>query len=396
MKISIVINGTRGDVQPMLALADALNQKGHETILCAPPENQELIESYNCTFIPFGPNYKELFKNNMAIKGGATVRPSVKSMKKDTEDQMMLLPEMLKGSDLVLGVGFVLGVSTAAELIGARYRFVIFYPSILGTAKSDPFIYRMLFGFGRSMTNAAMKGFINKFRISKGLKPIKDVWSNWMGDEVIAACDKEINEVRKDVLFAFKQTGYMFLPSKQGLPEEVEKFIVAGTPPVFIGFGSNPIARPEKYSQLFNEVAANTGKRFIISKGWADLGNSDHSENILYIDELPYEILFPKLAAIVYHGGTGTMASAARAGIPQAAFPFMADQFENRKRIISLGIGPKTCDFKKMNVQLLSMAITECLSNENYKKNAVDLARRLPQSNGIQLTIQVIEQLMVS
>jgi len=393
MKVAIIVNGTRGDVQPMLALATGLIKRGYEIVFCATPENKELIERYHCAFIPFGPNYKELFKKNAQMKGGATKAPSPKEMKKETANQIDLLPGLIKGSDLVLGVGFVLGVQTVADILRVPYRFVIFYPSLLGTSKTDPLRYRMLFGFGRSMTNMVMKSFINKKRAKVGLQPIKDVWANWMGDHVIVACDKELNAVREGVLFNYTQTGYMMLSSQIGLPEQVEKFLNSGKPPVFIGFGSNPIARPEKYSQILNEVSNTTKQRLIISKGWADLPENNTTD-ILYVDEMPYELLFPRLAAIVYHGGTGTMAAAARAGIPQVAFPFMADQFENRKQIVKLGLGPDACDFKKITAKALSSAILECVTIDKYKKNAIEISEKLQSSNGLELTLELIEKEM--
>ena len=95
MKIAIVVNGTRGDVQPMLALATGLIKNGHEIILCAPPENEELVKRYNCHFVPFGPNYKELFKENAKLKGGATAAPKPKKMKSETGKQIDLLPELI-------------------------------------------------------------------------------------------------------------------------------------------------------------------------------------------------------------------------------------------------------------------------------------------------------------
>jgi vancomycin aglycone glucosyltransferase len=391
MKIAIVVNGTRGDVQPMLALATGLIKRGHKIIFCAPPENKELVELYNCPFVPFGPNYKELFKQNAQMKGGATKAPTPKEMKRETENQIDLLPDILKGSDLVLGVGFVLGVHTVADILKVPYRFVIFYPTLLGTSKTDKFIYRTLFGFGRSMTNMVMKSFINQKRTKIGLEQIKDVWANWMGDNVIVACDKELNAAREGVLFSFTQTGYMLLPSQNGLPENVEKFLNSGKPPVFIGFGSNPVSRPEKYTNIFSEVSKATNQRLIVSKGWADLPENNSSE-VLYVNEISFELLFPRLAAIVYHGGTGTLAAAARAGIPQVAFPFMADQFDNRKQIVKLGLGPDACDFKKLSSKDLTLAINECVTNDMYKKNAIDISQKLKDSNGMELTLELIEK----
>jgi UDP:flavonoid glycosyltransferase YjiC (YdhE family) len=182
----------------------------------------------------------------------------------------------------------------------------------------------------------------------------------------------------------------MMLPSLVSIPDDVEKFINDGKPPIYIGFGSIPVSQPERFSKIFCEVSDVTSQRLIISKGWADLPVNNTS-NILYVGEMPFDLLFPRMAAIVHNGGAGTMAAAARAGIPQVALPFMADQFENRKQIVKLGIGPNTCDFKKISAQALSMAITNCISNINYKKTAKEISQKLSQTNGLEMTVNHIE-----
>ncbi len=247
------------------------------------------------------------------------------------------------------------------------------------------------FGFGRLAMNILMKGFVNKNRSKLGLKPIKDIWEHWVGENVLIACDRELNEAREGVAFRFTQTGFMIFPSKIGLPAEVVTFLSSGKPPVYIGFGSNPIVNSEKYNRIFEQVHDTTNQRLIISRGWADLPGSSTSD-ILYVNEVPFELLFPSLAAVIYHGGTGTMAAIARAGIPQAAFPFMGDQFENRKQIVKLGLGPNTCDFKKITADAISSAITECTSDGKYRKNAEEISQKLQNTNGIELTIQLIEE----
>jgi vancomycin aglycone glucosyltransferase len=392
MKIACVILGTRGDIQPMVALADGLIKKGHEVTICAPPENEELAARINCRFVAFGPGIKKALKDNPEKqKGGVAVTISPKQGKKFTGDQINLLPEILNGTDLVLGAGIVLGVHTAADILKVPYRFVIYYPIMLGTTKDDPLKSRIMFGFGRSMINMFMKGFINKHRAKFALPPVRDVWAQWLGESVIVASDKELNPARKEVSFPFTQTGFMILPSKKDLPNEVKAFLNSGKPPVFIGFGSNPIVGTEKYNQIFEQVRDKTDQRLIISKGWADLPESN-THDILYVDDMPFELLFPKMAAVIYHGGTGTMAAVARAGIPQAAFPFMADQFDNRKQIVKLGLGPETCDFKKMTAESISSAVKECVTNDEYRKNAAELAQRLQNVNGVELTVQLIEK----
>jgi vancomycin aglycone glucosyltransferase len=392
MKIACVILGTRGDVQPMIALATGLTKNGHEVIICAPSENEQLARSYNCAFVAFGPEVKKDIKDNPEKqKGGVAVKISPKQGKKIIGDQINLLPGKIKGVDLVLAAGIVMGVQTAADILKVPYRLVAFYPIILGTTKDDPFKNRMMFSFGRTMMNLFAKGFINKNRAKYGLPPIKDIWKHWLGENVILACDKELNAGRYGSTFPFTQTGFMILPSKIVLPDKVEDFLNAGKPPVYIGFGSNPISGPEKYSQIFEQVRDTTGQRLIISKGWAGFPESN-TRDILYVDEMPFELLFPRLAAVIYHGGTGTMAAIARAGIPQAAFPFMGDQFANQKQIVKLGLGPNTCHFKKITAAAISSAITACIANDSYKKNAVEISQQLQHVNGVELTVQFIER----
>jgi len=392
MKIACIILGTRGDVQPMVALATGLIKKGHEVIICAPPENEELALQYNCLFVAFGPGIKKLVKENPeGQKGGVAVKISPGKMKKLFGDQINLLPDLIKDADLVLGAGIVLGVPTAADILKVPYRFVAFYPIMLGTTKDDPLKNRMLFSFGKKIMNLMTKGFINKQRAKYGLPPIKDIWQHWLGENVIVACDKELNAAREGVAYPFTQTAFIILPSRNLLPGYVEDFLNAGKPPVYIGFGSNPIVKPEKYTGMFEQVRDNINQRLIISKGWADLPVFD-AHDILFVDELPFEALFPRLAAVIYHGGTGTMAAIARAGIPQAAFPFMGDQFDNRKQIVILGLGPKTCDFKKITSEAISSAITACLSSDKFKKNAKYMSKKLQNANGIDLTVQLIEK----
>ena len=394
MKIACVILGTRGDVQPMIALATGLMKNGHEVLVVAPPENEELAKRFGCRFEPLGSSIKKAVEENPENqKGGVAAKISLKDGKRIIGDQINLLPPIIKDVDLVLGAGIVVGVQTAADVVKAAYRLVAFYPILLGTTKDDPLKNRIMFGFGRSMMNILVRGFINKNRAKYGLNPIKDVWAHWLGKNVIVASDKEICPARDGVSYAFTQTGFMLLPSKNGLPENVEAFISSGKPPVYIGFGSNPIVDREKYSQIFEKVREATGQRFIISKGWANLPATG-SPDILYVDEVPFEFLFSRLAAVIYHGGTGTLAAVARAGVPQAAFPFIADQFMNRDQVVKLGLGPKTCDFKEMTAESISSAIRECITNDTFKKNALQMSERLKDSNGIDLTVQLIENIL--
>jgi vancomycin aglycone glucosyltransferase len=314
-------------------------------------------------------------------------------MKKEIIAQVDKLPAIVAGSDLLIGVGLVHGVPTVAEKLKIRYRFMAFYPGIMGPPKDVAFPGRLLWGFGMWATNASLRGVINQKRKEIGLAPIADVWTNWMGDNVILASEKSLIPVSENIDYHFTQTGHLFLPSLTPLSSEVERFLEASDPPVFIGFGSNPIQNPEKYGRMIAGVAAATGRRLIVSKGWGAIESPDNDQNCLFVDEVPYELLFPRVAMVIHHGGIGTLAAAAKAGVPQAAFPFMADQFQNQKEMIRMGISPKTVAFKKLSISQLVRVIGEGLINTRYREKALEISGEIKGHNATLETVELVERL---
>jgi UDP:flavonoid glycosyltransferase YjiC (YdhE family) len=393
MKISIVVYDTRGGVQPMLALADGLIKRGHEVLFCANPENEKLVTNYNCPFLPFGPNVKEQLKINAANKKSPDSFSSIKGLKKEIEKQIEFLPKIIQGSDLVLATGIVFGVRSAAEIAKVPFRLIIFYPSALGPGKTGSFLSRLKFKMGMAVLNKLLKNTINRKRKEAGIPTVKNVVKYFGGDDIIVASDITLNKVQEGVKATYTQTGYMFLPPLQELPKDVETFIRAGKPPVFISFGSNPISNPDKLTDIFEKVSNETNQPLIISRGWAELTTINPSRNVLYVDDIAFELLFPKMACIIHHGGSGTMASAAKAGVPQTAFPYMFDQFENRKTIFKLGLGPESCNFKKISASALIAAINECVNNKKYRQKALEIAQKLQDSKGLEKTIALIEKI---
>jgi vancomycin aglycone glucosyltransferase len=387
MKISLVTYGSRGDVQPMLALALGLQKRGHEIIFCSPPENEELTKDYNCPFIALGRG----IRNNPSMSSG-NLKAFGKVIKEELASQIDQLPKIIKGSDLILGTGLIFGVPTVAEYLNIPYRFIAFSPaSGLGTNK-DPLLIKFAGFVMRSMTNASYRKTINEKRKPLGLNPIKDVLSSWIGERAIAATDAALTFIPKDVVLRATQTGYMHLNHNAKLDKKVEEFLASGSPPIYIGFGSMPITAFEKLSHILSDAMDLTKQRFIISSGWGGLKVADDRNNCLCIDEVPHDLLFPRVAAVVHHGGAGTIATAGRAGVPQIIIPLMADQFQWRAQIIKLGLGPRAPIFKMLSSKSLAKAITECLVNEQYSKTAKEVAAILKGTDGVELTLKVVEE----
>lgn len=387
MKIALVICGSRGDVQPMLALALGLEKVGHEPHLYAPPENEERVRSYGCPFTPLGMG----IRNNPALSN-AGLRSLTRFIRQETLIQMDELPELLKGSGLVLGTGFIFGVPTSAEILNVPYRFVAFSPATtLGTNRDSLGLKAAGWVLGR-IVNAGFLKAINVKRRECGLRPIRDVLAHSMGDSIIAATDAALTYLPEGTVLKSTQTGYMHLKQEGVLGREIEDFIGSGTPPVYVGFGSMPVGDPRKTVGLLMETAAATGQRLIISRGWGGLQETSPRRDCLFVDDVPHDLLFPKVAAVVHHGGAGTTATAARAAVPQILIPYMADQFQWRRQIVKLGLGPKASIFRMLTAKGLSKAIIECLLNPRYKARAEEVSRTLKGTDGVQLTLKAMER----
>jgi vancomycin aglycone glucosyltransferase len=136
------------------------------------------------------------------------------------------------------------------------------------------------------------------------------------------------------------QTGTWVLADDTPLPAEVDAFLEGGAPPILVGFGSMPAAGDMSHRLI--GAARALGRRIIVSRGWADLDRIDEAPDCIAIGDVSYDLLFPRVAAVVHHGGAGTTAAAARAGVPQVITPMFSDQFYWANRIVDLGLGATT------------------------------------------------------
>src|SRR5262249_1297763 len=169
------------------------------------------------------------------------------------------------------------------------------------------------------------------------------------------------------------QTGAWVLADSTPLPADLEAFLRRGEPPIFAGFGSMP-ARTDATLRLIAAARA-VGRRIIVSRGWADLDVIDDAPDCVTVDDVSHDVLFPQVAAVVHHGGAGTTAAAARAGVPQVITPMFSDQFYWASRIVALGVGATTPHFT-MTEESLAGALRQALDPATAVR-AHTLARRV-------------------
>jgi sterol 3beta-glucosyltransferase len=180
-------------------------------------------------------------------------------------------------------------------------------------------------------------------------------------------------------------TGYWFLDEEAGWTpsDDLVRFLENGDPPVYVGFGSLGGATEAKQTmKMIIESLKRCGQRGILATGWSGTTKMDKlPDDIFILESAPHAWLFPRMKAVVHHGGAGTTAAGLRAGIPSIVIPHGNDTPAWGRRVYELGVGPKPIPRKKLNVERLSDAINESLSDEIPSK-ARDLGKKIQSEDG--------------
>jgi UDP:flavonoid glycosyltransferase YjiC (YdhE family) len=406
MKAILTASGSRGDVQPLLALAIELRAAGHSVVVSAPPDCKQWAESLGFTFHAVGRDVhawvtgkaEEINRNPFAL-----LQEERRILRDEIDEQMSVLREVARGSDVVVGGGVQLIASSVADSLGIPYRYVLYCPGYLPTREYPPFLVsrphlpdplnRLAWWGTRCMLDLLFKKVINDSRRRLDLAPIRDVVEYVYCDNVIVASDPELGKIPADVGMEVKQTGAWLLPNPgASLPAELDAFLDAGPPPVFVGFGSMPDANRVATTSAILEAARSLGCRALVGKGWARLGEGSLPSGVMAVGDVPHELLFPRVAAVVHHGGAGTTAVAARAGVPQVIVPHIpADQWFWGYRVQDAGLGPAPIARAKLDASTLASALSVCLSNGAMKERAREVGRSTSQRNGTRDAVKILE-----
>ena len=197
---------------------------------------------------------------------------------------------------------------------------------------------------------------INHNRGRLGMSPIDDVLNYVLTDHTWLAADAALAPVPATPGREVFQTGAWVLADSTPLPAALEAFLEQGEPPIFVGFGSMPAAGDAAHGLI--AAARATGRRILVSRGWAELTLAGDESDCMAVGDVSHDVLFPRVAAVVHHGGAGTTAAAARAGVPQVITPMFGDQFYWASRIVDLGAGA-TNPYAKMTEEFLAGALRE-------------------------------------
>jgi len=342
--------GTRGDVQPIVALGSRVRELGHEVRLCVPPNFVEWARGLGFEAVPVGVEMRA--PPSRAPLTEEQLRKLRESMPDLITDQFESVGAAAAGCDVILGGNaHQYAARSIAEVRGVPYFTALYAPvAVPSPDHAPPPGPGQAWELGgdaatnlqrwednaRAWNGRALER-VNHNRSRLGLAPIDDVLRFNVTNRPWLATDATLAPVPATPGLEVFETGAWILEDSTPLAPELQAFLDAGAPPLYLGFGSMPA--PEGVSRVLVDAARAVGRRAIISQGWAGLGLVDREADCIAIGDVNQQALFPRVAAVVHHGGAGTTATAARAGVPQVVAPMFGDQFYWASRVRALEIG---------------------------------------------------------
>lgn len=356
MRLLFSTIGSRGDVQPVAALASHLKALGHEVRVCVPPDFRKWIESLGIPVTPIGPEVRRF----------AASRPTATQPQKPlTADQRRQLAEATVATQfetltsaaqdcdmIVAATALQVAARSVAEKMGISYVFAAYAPVVAPSRHHAPpplpplpgqappttnDNYSELWAQDAARFNDLFGAAVNARRVSLGLAEINDLRSHMMTDQPWLAADATLGPWPDPADSRVFQTGAWILPDERPLSRDLIRFLESGDRPIYFGFGST--RAPEAAGAVMLHAARALGRRAIVSQGWFDDSLVQNERDCLSIADVNVHALFPCVAAVVHHGGAGTTTAAALAGAPQVVIPNHYDQHYWAQRVNTLGIG---------------------------------------------------------
>ncbi len=416
MDITLLSYGSRGDVQPYVALARALRHIGHRARLVGPPDFAQLAQDYGVEFWPAGEDLQARLNSSRLLARTSSANP-IRLLRLLRDELRSVIDQAARdtwaacqGAELLIGVGP--SSASAAEKLGVPFVEVALQPVTPTRAFPSPVAppQLRLGGAGNWLTHVVFeRAFWQVFRGNTNHMRTKvlELPAYPSGDPMrhirkhgllrLYAYSPHVVPRPDDWPAHHKVTGYWFLPPAADWqpPPELSAFLDAGPPPVYIGFGSMIARNAQKMTVLVTEALARSGQRGVLAGGWGALdGAVEQSEQVLFVNSVPHHWLFPRMAAIVHHGGAGTTGAALRSGVPSIVVPFGFDQAFWGHRVATLGAGPQPLARARLTAAGLAEAITQAVGSAPMRERAALLGAQIQAEQGTARAIDQIYQVL--
>lgn len=414
MRVLILTFGTRGDVQPYVALAAGLRAAGHEAGICTAEGFRELVTGAGVPYLHMSNDMLELMQGGMPTMAGPAdalrlIRRMTAAMRSALQEQWEAAQAF--GPDLILYHPKVLGGLHIAERLWvpavASLPLPFLTPNraypipVIGRWPLRGAANRWSYQLNR-FTAVGYGGMINSFRRRTLALPPLSRWTDYRraGDgrpvPTLYAYSPSVVPVPADYPPHVHVTGYWFLPGSATWepPATLRDFLAAGEPPVYLGFGSMGFGKhAAARGRMVVDAVRAAGVRAVVATGWGGLAMDGSSTDVHVVDEVPHDWLFPRTAAVVHHGGAGTTAAGLRAGRPTLVCPVLGDQGFWAERVRQLGAGPPPLPTRRLSTERLADRLRQLTEDPGYRDQAQTLGRRLRDEDGVGNAIQVLERL---
>lgn len=408
-KIVIATMGSRGDVEPYIALGIALKKLEFDVIISAPQVYCQLIEKHGLGYRELkAANPQEMMKIpevEVQFEKGNMVGALFLLLKKSKSVIKKYLQEMyenMEGADLVIATMVPYGASDAAEKMNVPMIHTLLNPAV-PTKEIPcvvvPYIPSQMYSFSHKLLEwsfyICFKHTLNRLRkeewdLPKLRKsPLKQYRKD--GNITLLAYSDSIIKKPSDWSKNEVITGFWQIDNADDyiLDKELEEFL--DKKPYYIGFGSMPIKNVQQTVSMIDKALELLQERAVLYLSYNDREHLKYSDRIYVISDVPHSILFPKVKATVIHGGIGTCRASMMAGKPIFVIPFMGDQEFWGLQIHKIGLGPRPIKLKKLNAELLAKKLLE-LQSDTYKKNAETIKEKLSTEQGAEKAAQIIAE----
>ena len=416
MHVVMVTVGTRGDVQPFVALGKGLSRAGYRVTLATHDDYASFVAEHGLGFRAIGGSFKKIIESDLGREwiesSGSFFRflelsrrvfePLVAPWIRDAHDAVS------DADALVFSARGWRGAYEGAEKRGVPRIGVGLFPvwpngdhSVMAPRAPwrwlrrwvDEQAVRGLAKMGRQTYDDHRRDLgLAPFRTANPLREMLQAGVHFLHLYSGHLLGRRPSEWPASI----HVTGACTLDTTPGWvpPEDLRAFLDAGPPPVYIGFGSMTGRSPEDLARLVLEAVALSGRRAIVATGWGGIASTSRPRDVLVIDGAPHEWLFPRCSAVVHHGGAGTVATGLAAGRPTAVVAFVGDQPYWGHRIHALGAGPPPILRRDLTAPRLASAIRRVVSEESYRRSAESVAAALAKEDGVAAGVRTIREIV--
>ncbi len=420
MQLTILAAGSRGDIQPYLALGVGLQARGHRVRFAAFRNFASFVTAYGLDFAPVDADFQSIMGGEdgqgmvaagrnffqLALSIRRVVGPILMQIGDDFWRACGDAEAIIAGLNGVPFFGYEFAEKLRVRCINASVL-----PLSSTSAWPNPmWPWRLKLGGAYNLLThrlTALVGWqlfgraINTWRhTTLNLSPIsrRDAQAGIAHLPMLYGISPIVLPKPSDWPNHFHLTGYWFLPRPIDWtpPVDLVRFLEAGDPPICFSFGSMVDRDSTAITQIVTETLRRTGQRGVLVTAWGSLRSIVSSDRVLVIDTVPFDWLLPQCAAVVHHGGAGATSAGLRAGVPTIIVAFFADQPFWGRRVFELGAGPQPIMRQRLTVDRLSDAITRVMSNRSMQQQAAAIGQRLRSEDGIARAVEIIQRIMES